>query len=210
MEVDDSEKQTENPYATPAPISGLPAARFRSEEDGITLEFEVTRRDLEQYYEYQHLHHPQWRNVYRRGWLRSTLALAVCGFATLGVSPSLAVPLLIGSVFFGFFYPWLYRRRCNKTVSLVLDQGRNLGMLGGRRLQLTRQGMYAHTAASEAIVYWPTFELVAEFKDAIYLYISSASAITIPGRVFDSPDQKREFLDYIREMRGDAQASLVE
>ena len=185
-----------NPFVSPAVTGELPAALFRWDDDGITMEFEIVQADLLKLGRGHTKCHPQWRQTYFKGWLRLTAIIAIVAVALWWVTGSLAaaVPALIAAAAFGIGYPLLHRYRIKKGVEAIVSHGRNLGLLGGRRMHFNPRGMYTHTEAGEFLYYWPSIELIAEYQGSIHVYVTANSAMIIPDRAFDSGDQRQEFL----------------
>lgn len=205
------ESSAKNPYATPASAQNLPEAVFQRDEQGITLEFELNQHDL---MKLSHGHvktHPQWRRTYLMGWLRTTAVFALIGIG-IGLvtqTPYAAAPAFIAALLCGVFYPFLYRRRIKKGLKYMDSHGRNLGLLGGRRMHFHPRGMYLHNEAGESLYYWPAIELVTEYLGSVHIYVSSNTAMIVPDRAFDSDSQRTEFLAAVEEMRSGGMAMAV-
>ena len=206
-----NESFAENPYATPAPNQNLPEAVFQRDEQGITLEFELNQHDL---MKLSHGHvktHPQWRRTYLMGWFRTTAVFALIGVG-LGLvtqAPYAATPAFIAALACGVLYPFLYRRRVKRGLKYMDSHGRNLGLLGGRRMHFNPRGMYLHNEAGEFLYYWPAIELVVEYLGSVHIYVTSSTAMVIPEQAFDSDSQRQEFLAAIEAMRSGGTAMVV-
>lgn len=207
-----SDSSADNPYATPAPNQNLPEALFQRDDNGITLEFELNRDDLIKLSRGHVKTHPQWRRTYLMGWLRTTAVFAVIGvgIGMVTQTPYAAVPAFIAALFCGVFYPFLYRRRIKKSLKYMDSHGRNMGLLGGRRMHFNNRGMYLHNEAGEFLYYWPAIELVAEYEGSVHIYVTANAAVIVPDRAFDTADQRTEFLAAIETMRSGGTATVVE
>lgn len=200
-----------NPYASPATATALPEALFRRDEQGISLEFDVNADDLKKLGLGHVKCHPGWRKTYLAGWFRTVLGIALVGvgFWVMG-STRAAMPAFFAAAVLGVCYPLLYRRRVTRGIKNIKQLGRNLGMIGGRRMHLSPRGVYTHTEGGEFFYYWPALELIAEHQGSIHIYVSANSAMIIPQRAFDSEEQRTGFLNTIRTYQSSGVATVVD
>lgn len=206
-----NEPVAENPYASPVAARSLPDAILQREDQGITLEFELNKADVIKLGLGHVKTHPQWRTTYLRGWLRTTAIFALIGIVLwwMSQSPYAGIPGFLMALVFGLGYPFFYRYRIRKSFRHIVNHGRNLGLLGGRRMHFNPRGMYLHNEAGEFFYYWPAIELVVEYLGSIHIYVTSNTAMVVPDRAFDTDAQRVEFLAAIDEMRSGGTAMVV-
>ncbi|MTK11455.1 MAG: YcxB family protein, partial [Clostridiaceae bacterium] len=78
------------------------------------------------------------------------------------------------------FYPKFFKNRMSKRLLKMVNEGKNMDMLGNRKLSLTEEGIINITKVSESKTRWDAIESIEETEKYIFIYISSVSAYIIP------------------------------
>ncbi len=102
-----------------------------------------------------------------------------------------------------FFYPKYFKRVVGKRVSKMVDEGKNVDLLGYRTVTIDAEGLHSKSDVSESTIKWSSVENVVETKEHIFIYVSAISAHIVPFRIFETDKDKEEFLkvlhDFVRE-----------
>jgi hypothetical protein len=65
-------------------------------------------------------------------------------------------------------------------------------------LEISEQGLRIHNEIGDCIYYWKAFKRLEQDHKHTYLFIDKMNAVIIPDRNFDSENQMREFIEYVR------------
>jgi YcxB-like protein len=79
---------------------------------------------------------------------------------------------------------------------LVSRQNQNV--LTEHRVELRRDGLYEETKYSQCMFLWPGILRIVTAAGFIAVYVTAHSAVLIPDKCFDSPDQRARFLDAMK------------
>lgn len=95
-------------------------------------------------------------------------------------------------------FPKKYKKRLIKSVTKMLDEGKNDGFLGVRTFEISDEGIFQVRSSGESKNNWSIVERLAITDDYIYIYTASIMAYIVPTRVFGNDQEKEAFLDIIR------------
>lgn len=98
-------------------------------------------------------------------------------------------------VFYWKYFRWTLGRR----ISRMIDEGKNVDMLGKQSLRLDEDGIVNTSRLSESKTNYEAVEKVIETKEYVYIYISSIMAYIIPVKSFGSIDQKEELINKLND-----------
>lgn len=101
------------------------------------------------------------------------------------------------SVLFWIYSPKLYDIITQRNAERILFKEGKLNILGKRELLFEEEHIRYITEYEEGVTKYTMITDIQESDTAIYFYISPATAIIIPLRVFDSEDIKRELIRFI-------------
>jgi YcxB-like protein len=170
-----------------------------------TIEVEITEADVIDFRLY-HLSHS--RAVRRAVWISvSVILLAWAGVvgpmvfdspkpqeAAKSLWPLLCFPALFLVIFFS-----LQKRRLKRLSKRVLREGRNRTMFGRMSITLSSQGVREVGEFSNTFVQWKAVEKVVVTASSIYIYLSTASAVIVPKRCFQSDADFKHFAAVAQE-----------
>jgi len=163
----------------------------------MKLNYELTEQDYLDFNIYHSKHSPTIK--------KSILLQRALGPVVFLIAPFLAIritniPLwywlaifFISSIIWFVFYPKYFNWELSRRVSKLLNEGKNLDMVGSRSINLTQDGLIESTPHSESKVGWDMVEMINETEDYIYIYISAVSAYIVPIRVFKDAKEKETF-----------------
>jgi hypothetical protein len=193
---------TVNPYAppNPQPDDDPPlVAQLAVDGEGMTVEFEQVFEDLVTFAEFHG------RQVsFGRGKLVILVTILVPFFMLLLIGLSqrprnfaAMLPLVFGSTFLLsiLLVLTLFRKHLvRRNVKAHYGQGRNLNLIGIRRITITPEYILFSTPLCQSATRWAGMEKVAADAHGIYLYNSSLTAYILPRRAFNSDQHFHEFL----------------
>jgi hypothetical protein len=172
---------------------------LHSPENETTVVTDITENDVIEFRSY-HLSHS--RVVRRQTRITvSIILLAWCAALAVMVfsseKPLQAAkdmwPLLCGPpLFLAIFFP-LKNRRMRRLSRKLLREGQNRAMLGKMKVTLSAQGVRELGEVNDTFVKWQGVEKVVASPSAIYIYISTASAVIVPRRAFPGEEDFLQF-----------------
>ena len=98
------------------------------------------------------------------------------------------------------FYPKYLRWYIIRRISRMLDEGKNVDMLGDHSFLLTEDGVIDITNFSESKNNWNVIENIVVTREHIFIYINAVMAYIIPIRAFININQKNEFINTLNNM----------
>ncbi len=211
---------TDNPYAPPiAATETTPAGQVDAPDPPPTAESfvdaDVVEDDIVAYYVF-HAQQSSWgrRSLTRqRIWVGVYVAVIV-GSGSPGLTAGHDYPGLLAffttvGIFAGaavLGYPLLHRFIVSQTARRSLRRGRNLAVLGPRRVRITPQALEIEGPYGSSRTRWAAMERIEMSELAIAFYTSSIGAEIVPIRCFESPQRLRAFVDLARRHHAAAQA----
>jgi hypothetical protein len=194
-----------NPYASPADPSQAPplVAEVVVDDRGWTIDYELTVEDLVRWNQYFLRTSPTMRRQFWTMWV----LLGVLFITLAVVVPQAYQPrnlnferwilsAVLGLPFVGLWlaYPWYFRRKYSHAVRAFLREGANQNVVGPRRLSISPEFIVFSTPLLQTVTRWQAVEHVVHDTDAVYIKLSSTTALNIPRRAFDSEQQARHFV----------------
>ena len=79
----------------------------------------------------------------------------------------------------------------------VINEGKNKGLFGLKKVILSEEYFKAIDDTSETIVKWGAFEKVVEHEGYIFIYNTAVTACIIPQRAFKSDEEKKQFVKVV-------------
>ena len=194
---------TLNPYSppNPQPEDDPPlVAQLAVEGEGMTVEFEQTFEDLVIFSDYHWRQQPKLRQHLLA--IFGIFLLGSGGLAVLGPNVDWdeiwmsATFCLLGGAF--LIAIWGYRMFASRyvirrTLQKAYADGKNLSVVGPRRIKITPEFLIYSAPLSQSVHRWAGIEKVRADRDGIYIFISSLSAFVLPRRAFNSEQHFREF-----------------
>lgn len=101
------------------------------------------------------------------------------------------------------FFNRLMERRLKKNIKKLGRQG-SLYFGKPMRLEFFDEQITETTGESSASYAYSRIERIDDSGDAIYLFFGAMQAFVLPGRVFESPQQRQEFLAFVAPKIGQA------
>ncbi|MDR2167255.1 MAG: YcxB family protein [Clostridiales bacterium] len=102
---------------------------------------------------------------------------------------------------------WLFgfeRLIFNPTLKRQIKNLRKEGKMPYDELQTITFGeenFHKTTPSGEMTLNYDSFDKIAEGEAAVYIYLSTLQAIIMPLRIFESPAQRQEFLNFLGSKR---------
>ena len=96
-------------------------------------------------------------------------------------------------------WPAIFHWRAGKMIRNIFREGKNLAILGPRRLTLTPQYLMHASPVVQTVTRWIGIERIVVDPNAIYILQSSTSAFIVPRRAFADEAQFRQFADKATE-----------
>jgi len=104
---------------------------------------------------------------------------------------------IISSILWIIYYPKFFEKCIERNISKMLDEGKTTGVVGNHTFSYTEEGVVDKTEFSETR--YNLIEKVVESKEHIFIYVSAVMAYIIPIRIFDSVDEKVNFLSILNK-----------
>jgi hypothetical protein len=170
----------------------------------MTVEYELTTEDIRRFSLYHLFHSPIVRRQYRSGLLVFPIMwLLLCTMIWFLADRERHTPLrtfldlwpLFSGVPLWFLYfPWQYRRKVRKTVTAMINEGSNRGLLGRRQLTISPNGVTESGEFGQTIRIWKSIDRIAEDEDYAYIYLHATEAMIVPRRAFPSVEEFDNFV----------------
>lgn len=175
----------------------------------MTIEFDITGDDVSAFNLYHHRHSPAARRQYLRSWLVPAFVwLLVCTgiwyLADRERNTPLQtfrnlLPLFSGIPLYLLYFPWAYRRRLQKIVAGMVNEGQNRGLFGRHRVTISPEGVVDSGKLGQSSTAWRAVERVVAAGEHAYIYTNAIGAVIVPRRAFAGP---AEFEEFVRTARG--------
>jgi hypothetical protein len=190
-----------NPYAppNPQPEDDPPlVAQLAVEGEGMTVEFEQTFEDLVTFADY----HSRQAGKGVRSLLVLIVVLATAVMLLVlkqGQNPrnlASVLPMIAGCVVILTLLLLLTLGRrglVRRNLRTHYGKGRNLNLIGVRRLTITPDYVMFASPLCQSVTRWLGMEKVEADAQGIYLYNTSLTAYIIPRRAFNSEQHQAEF-----------------
>jgi len=198
---------SDNPYAPPA--SELPlVAELVVTDGGLSIDYELVLEDIVKWNLVLHRVSPATRRSHRL--IRILCGAAALLFALLAVAgwPHTA-SFLFGSMMLAVMavvWPAIFRWRAGAMIRNVFREGKNLSVLGARRLTLTPQYVMYSSPITQAVTRWLGIERILVEPDAIYIMSSSTSAFIVPRRALADEAQFQRFAETATQFHAQSNA----
>ncbi len=174
-------------------------------QNPVTVEFERTVEDIIEFNLFHMSHSPS----IRRQALFAQIAVAVLVFiVSLAVGSLLNLDkrtltyfdyelFLVLSVASFFIFPYLNKAEVIRGLRKATTEGDNKALLGHQTISLSPDHILVKTQNSESKYTWASINKIVQSDKYIFLYISSISAIAIPGKAFSTENELQEFANYL-------------
>lgn len=210
---------TINPYTPPSPqpVEDPPLmAQLSTDVDGMTVEFEQSLDDILalQYYLQRQLASQQpgrWV-YYFYGALEVLFVGLTIGLALTPDLSSLALAPLMGCILIGLCIaltaglPHLNRWLVRRSVLKLVNPGRNLNLVGLRRMTISPEFLISASPITQTISRWVGVEKVLVEDDCLFIFVTTVSAFVLPRRAFNSEQHFREYAAAAEKYRQQGQA----
>jgi hypothetical protein len=104
---------------------------------------------------------------------------------------------LVLSVASFFIFPYLNKAEVIRGLRKATTEGDNKALLGHQTISLSPDNILVKTQSSESKYTWASINKIVQSDKYIFLYISSISAIAIPGKAFSTENELQEFVSYV-------------
>lgn len=188
-------------------------AALVGEDGGMSIDFEICRDDMVTFALFHNRNSPALRRQVRLALIAVTLIFMVVlaivvSFAINApefwvIAVGIAIALVIVLPFFGRIQEW----RLKNALQRMYGEGRNLLLIGPRRVGLSPQFLNNSSAYSQSVTRWIAIEKIVVSKDAVYIYISSVSSVVVPRRAFSSDEHFQSFVHTAQEFHAQALAA---
>jgi hypothetical protein len=205
---------TLNPYAPPNPLPDDDpplVAQLAIEGEGMTVEFEQSVEDMVSF----HVYFARQRTPLRRHLLGiiAIVPLILGGVLLLDWArapvpqPINVLTLLMLGMGLFFLALWVYtlfafRQLTRQNLNKMLSGGRNLNLIGPRRITITPDFVISASPMSQSASRWLGIEKVETDGSNIFIFNSTMSAFVLPRRGFNSDEHLAEFYSKAREYLG--------
>ena len=164
----------------------------------MKIEFELTKQDYIKFNLY-HIGHSDTikRSIAKQRYIVPVIYCAIPFLLVrFTVIPLLfwLLPFAVAAVIWVAFYPQYFKWRAARSISKMINEGKNVGMLGKRCISLTDVGIVDIGDLDESKTNWDLIESIGETEEYIYIYNSAVSAYIIPTRAFSSIAEKEAFI----------------
>jgi hypothetical protein len=203
-----------NPYLSPR--AGTPEPPVLAQlvgGEGLSLDYEVVPQDLIQFMLFHHKNSPTTRSQLFRAMVYMSIAFFIAvllmawwaerqpamwwGVAALAIFGMIRVALM----------PANHRRKLRSAIERMSREGRNLTLFGPRRVSMSPAFLSYASPYTQSLMRWVAVERVVSSPEAIYIYVSAASAHILPRRSFASDEDFRTFARMAADYNSRALAS---
>lgn len=179
----------------------------------MSIDFEICRDDMVVFALFHNRNSPVLRRQVRLALIAVTLIFIVLLAIVVSIainSPEfwvivvgIALALVIVLPFFGRIQEW----RLKNALQRMYGEGRNLLLIGPRRVGLTQQFLNNSSPYSQSVTRWSAIERIVVSNDAVYIYVSSVSSVVVPRRAFSSDEHFHTFARTAQEYHARALAA---
>lgn len=169
----------------------------------IKIEYELTKEDYLNFNLY-HLNHSKMikKSLFIQRYIVSIVFLIV----PFIFSSITEMPLYVYFPVFALiwllwiiFYKKYFDRIAIKRIEKMLNEGKNLCLLGKYSVETNEDGFIEICPNGESKITWNGIDKVVENELYIFIYIDSVRAYIIPKRAFTNDNLKNEFLQSVTE-----------
>ncbi|MCL2621142.1 MAG: YcxB family protein [Defluviitaleaceae bacterium] len=136
---------------------------------------------------------------------RDVLTVRICAFVIfasasvffLNRNLVLFALFLAGAVVVALLSKWFYAKQIEKQIAKIKKEGK---LPYGQKVELSfREADFYHVSEQgESTVPYNALEAVVCGDDgSVYLFNSAMSAVIVPARAFENPQQAQEFMDFV-------------
>jgi hypothetical protein len=167
----------------------------------MQIEYDLSPDDLLYFQRYHWRHSPALQRQYRLGFIASPLLGFLAGVTLVGWERPLVWigVFMTAAVFYAAVYGWCVRRSLRSTISAVLAEGKNRGVLGRHTIELRPDGLREATDVNDTVHTWRGVERIEADEHFIFIYTQAMMAHGIPRRAFSTPEEAERFLAIARE-----------
>ncbi|MHB8855270.1 MAG: YcxB family protein [Bellilinea sp.] len=171
----------------------------------ITVEFERTVEDTIEFNVFHMSHSP---SIRQRALFAQIIVAVLVFIVSLAVRYLLNLDkraltyfdyalFLVLSVASFFIFPYLNKAEVIRGLHKATKEGDNKAILGHQTISLSPDHIIVKTQSSESKYTWDSIDKVVQSDKYIFVYISSISAIAIPGKAFSTENELQEFANYL-------------
>jgi hypothetical protein len=169
----------------------------------MKIKYVLTKEDYIQY----NLHHMREsetikKSLFMQRYIVSLIFLIVpFVFAKVSEIPFVhwMIVFLIIYLIWMLYYPKYFASLTKKRLQKIINEGKNLSLFGERTISLNEDGIVESSKAGESKTNWSVVERVDETGKYIFIYVSSVNAYIVPTRAFADLNQKKEFVDMLKQ-----------
>jgi hypothetical protein len=197
------------------PIEAPVVSQMRADAHGLTVEYENTLDDVIAFSVHVNQTSPALRLNLRLRWGVAAVACVILLAATLVLQsfmPNRGLFVGLYAIIMGLLlltYSRRYRTGIRRLHTRLYREGANRTLVGPRRLTLTPEFVDYATPLSQSMTRWLGVEKVEVTDQALYIYLSSFSGISVPRRAFVSTEEFEQFANRAKELQTAAQRSLA-
>ena len=199
--------ESDNPYAPPA--SELPlVAELVVTDGGFSIDYELVLEDIVKWNLVLHRVSPATRRSHRLIQIMCGALMILFGFFSVVDWPHSwhFLVMAAGIGLMGALWPAIFRWRAGAMIRNVFREGKNLSVLGARRLTLTPQYILYSSPLMQVVTRWVGIERVVVEPDAIYIMSSATSAFIVPRRALADEAQFRRFAETATQFHAQSNA----
>lgn len=97
------------------------------------------------------------------------------------------------------FYPRRFKRNVAKQVEKMIDEGKNVSLIGNNDIIIDEEGIERINDKSQTKNDWASVESIEQSDDHIFIYVSAISAHIVPKRAFEDKAGESQFVKQVEE-----------
>ena len=173
----------------------------------MTINFSLNTQDYLSYNLFHNMHSPSMRRSMRIQRITGPVLFLLLAFLLPDSKSQFLIYITlfsIAAVLWAVFYPALIKKRIKRNTLRLLREG-TPRFLGPCRVTLNETSLDIATHYSSSAYLYAAIDRVALTRTgAVYVYVSSLSAIIIPQHAFETGEQQHAFLELLNEKRQSA------
>lgn len=170
----------------------------------MKVEYELSKKDVIDF----NIYHAKNSDVFKKSWfLQKYIIPIIFILASFMIARIIDVPLLYSIITFSIlavlwvvFYPKFFISEMMTRISKLLDEGKNVDLLGKHIVTVNEEGLIEKLENTESIVKWSGVEKIVSTDSHYYIYLSSISACIIPKRAFEDESVEEKFYEFVSTM----------
>jgi hypothetical protein len=197
-----------NPYASPSHEPDQPAGGAAPASPRTSIEFAYLFDDMVNFSEHHYFHSPSFTGRIRRAQIGRAVAAFIFAAGAVFINqigPNIVIlptAFLVGAILMAFRAwraPAFIRKQIRKNLTAFFSEDGNAREFGRQHVSIRDDGLFIETDHGYSFQKWNAITRADHASEYFFIYLSTASALPVPARVFASEADFQAFADLVQE-----------